>query len=275
MDDIGLTNLSSILQANTLKTRIVKEESSDKTKPNNAEDPENPERLVFSENLDKRLSGMQDTLDKNQEGGTMLAIASYSFSSISDALSEIKKQVKNAIDNNASDKDLKELNDSIGKKLAEIDKTASDTVFDGQKLLDGSMQNNLQIDDENGGKVNISTEFKDTSLKALGLPESKDFSISNKEEAKAFLKKLDNAEKEIIKRQDMVSKYQGEIQKGIKDLFLTEINLLEDKNDSAGVVDQMKNNVINGVLDNPDQSVKLQIKSLDESVLLALIRLQR
>jgi len=275
MDDIGLTNLSSLLQASTFKTRIVKE-SSDTTQTNTAEDTENSERLTFSENLDKKLSGTQDTLDKSQEGGTMLNIASSSFSSISDTLSEIETKVKSVLDNNASDEDIKELNDFIGEKLAEIDKVVNNTTFNGKKLLDGSMQDSLQIDDENGDKVDISTEFKDTSLEALGLPESTDFSITNEEDAQAFLEKIDNAEEEISTRQETVSGYQDKIQKSVNNLFLTEINLLEneDSSSSTGAVDQVKSDAINSVLNNPEGSIKLQIKSLDEDVLLALIRLQ-
>jgi flagellin len=271
MDDIGLKNLSPALQTNTSKTRIVKE-SSDKAETSNVEDLENPEKITFSENLDKRLSGTQDSLDRSQEGGTMLTITSNSLSSISDTISEIKTQIKSVLDNNASNEDLKELSDSIEKKLAEIDKVVEDTTFNGKKLLDGSVQDSLQIDDGNGGKVNISTEFKDTSLKALGLPESENFSISSKEDAQSLLEKLDTTEKEIGTRQAKISGYQNVIQKGLKDLFLTEINLLEE-DDNSSITGQIKNNVINGVLNNPDGSVKIQIKSLNEDVLLALIRL--
>jgi len=271
MDDIGLTNTSSVIQTNTIKTRIVKE-SSNETATNDVEDFENPERITFSENLDKRLSGMQDTLDKSQEGGTMLTIASNTFSSISDTISEMKTQLKNALDNNVSDKELKELSSSLGKKLAEIDKKVDETTFKDKKLLDGSMKGSLQIDDENGNKVDISTEFKDTSLKALGLPESEGFAINNKEDAKAFLKKLDNAEKEISTRQIKVSDHQNTIQKGVRNLFLTEINLLKDDSSNTDI-NQVKSNVIDGVLNNPDKNVKMQIKGLNEDVLLALIRL--
>jgi flagellin-like hook-associated protein FlgL len=270
-DDVSLSNISALVQAGILKTRIVKETANENIK--SATESENEEKVSFSESLSKRLSSIQDTLEKSQEGGTMLNIASYSFSSISDNLSEIKSQLEKLLKKEPTSEDLKEASDSIGKKLGAIEKTVNDTTFNGKKLLDGSVKDSVQIENSDGKKINISSEFKNTSLKALGLPENEDFSVKSKEEAEALLKKIETAEKDISARQTKVSEHQEAIQSSVKDLFLTEINLV-DENSSENVIDQIKNNAISSIFTNADESVKMQIKSLDENVLLALIRLK-
>lgn len=269
-DDIGLTNISSVQQAGILKTRIVKEASgSEKDTPL---ETENIERLSFSDNLNKKLSGITDSLEQNQEGLVMLVIADNSFSSVSEIISEVKKQIK-GLDGNASEDDFKELTDSIKKQLEKIDETVKETQFNGQNLLDGSFQGSKNIEDR-GKTVDISTEFKDTSLKALGLPEAEDLEITNKEQVEELNKKLEKAAQEISKRQANVSSHQNEIHKNIQDLFLTEINLLkEDNGPNGSIANQIKSDAINGILNDPSKGVEVQIKNLDEDILLALIRL--
>lgn len=269
-DDVSLSNISALVQAGILKTRIVKESAD--SKATIEAQSENEEKVSFSENLSKRLSSIQETLEKTQEGGTMLAIATYSFSSISDNLSDIKSQLKKALTEDLSDEDFKQLTDNISSKLGDIQETVDDTTFNGKKLLDGSQKDTVKIknDDE---EITITSELKDTSLKALNLPNSEDLSIKSKEDAEALLKKVTEAEKEISTRQEKVNNKQEVLQSSMKDLFLTEINLSESDN-SANIIDQIKSDAISSLLNNSDQSVKMQIKTLDEDVLLALIRLK-
>lgn len=270
-DDVSLSNISALVQAGILKTRIVKESADLNAKT--ATETENEEKVSFSENLSKRLSNIQETLEKTQEGGTLLNIATYSFSSVSDNLSEIKSQLEKALKENLSDEDFEQLSANISDNLDNIQETVDNTTFNGKQLLDGSFKGNVKIESDDGEEVDITSELKDTSLQALNLPDSEDLSVKNKEEAEVLLKKINAAEKEINARQEKVSKKQDILQGTMKDLFLTEINLVEEDN-SSNIIDKIKRDAINGILNNSDKSVKMQIKTLDEGVLLALIRLK-
>jgi|GEM_PF-5653378 len=270
-DDIGLTNTQAIVQAQTVKTRVVKDSS--ETSISQTEDLENQERITFSESLDKRLSDDRDSLDQNQEDSTKLDLINDSYTSISDTISDMKKQVNNTITNEVSDNDLQGLNDSIKDKLGNIEEVVKNTTFGGKELFDESSADSVQASNTENNESNIPSEVKDSSLKALGLPEVNNVTIKSKEDAENLAKNLDHASQEVSKRQSKVSNSQNEIQKNMKDLFLTEINLLKDNDSSNNSVEETKNNVISGILDDPSKSVKIQIKSINTDVLIALIKI--
>jgi hypothetical protein len=140
--------------------------------------------------------------------------------------------------------------------LENIDKTAKESKFNNQKLLDGSMSAN--------GVEKVSLETFSFSV---------DEKISNKDEAKQLQEKAQKANEEIVKRQSILNENSQKLVDEVDSLV--SIDLGKENFDVAEYdkAETIKDDIQKEIFKSPEKSVKMQIKHLNKDILLAMLSL--
>lgn len=230
-----------------------------------------PDKAYVSGGLSQRVSNIKTAMEGIQVGKNLLAITDESLSKIGSYLDGIKSDLEQIAEYKLSEEELSRVKDSIKENLASIDDVAKNTKFNDVKPLDGSAKDKITVDAELDGKINISSEFKDTSLKSLGLDKPEELSLKTEEDIKAFQERINNASKEINERQKRLLETEEKIDEKFNELVVTNDTLSGIAHmDTAA--EKLKSAVINGIFENPYKLKKVHIEQLDEKIILGLLR---
>jgi flagellin-like hook-associated protein FlgL len=277
MDDMGLQIPINRVQATNINQTLKTGENNQSPSVSASQNEQITEVVELSDKASK-LFNKGDFLNQVQAGESLLETAGQGLSSILESLNEIKKLAKKGQESSLTDKDWENINDNIKKELENIEKTAKNTSFNDIKPLDISSDYNVDIDTEFNGKINISPNLKDASLKSLNLPEVEDSLVKNKEEADVITKKVDDSIKEIKKRQQDIETSRKELDSNIKNLsiiniepqkFEPAVEKVENKDNNKDIPDKLKETTIKSIYEKPEISVK--IHHLNGSMILALL----
>lgn len=153
------TNLSAMvahknLSANSASSRASLDKLSSGTRLTSAK--EDAAALSISSSLSLDLSAMNAARQNISQASSMLQIADGGYSEINDVLSRMKTLAKTAASDQISDTERGFIDTEYQQSLAEIDRIADSTEFNGRELLGGSAS--LGID---GGTVGASVETAD------------------------------------------------------------------------------------------------------------------
>lgn len=271
MDDIRLNNILQKLQTVFENKKTVSSESVNKKTDTEYDYTEN---VKISEDLSKRIKTVQSDLENSQQGLNILETADQGLSSINENLKKIKKNTQIIAEGGLTDKEIEDLNKEIKKDLENIDKISKETKFKDIKPLDGSSYKKVEVETSTEGSINISEGLKNSSVKSLDLPESKDLSIENQKDSEEFIKKIENAQKEINKRQEIFNDDKTRLQKTVSNLIVLDSGLSSAETaikNSNDISSSIKEEAVKGILNNPTKTVTAQIKNLDKNIILALM----
>ena len=233
------------------------------------------DNFELSKNYEKRRKEIEGYLEDAQKGVSILDSAEEGIDSIKGYIEKIGNLVKSVKAGDLSQEDLDSINSAIKENLEAVEKTVENTKFDDKRLLDGSSYNNIRINIKTDGIINISSGLKEISLKELGLPESKDFDINSSDDAKALEDKVQKAVDELKSRQDKIFKDKIDVEKTVNDLYQTSSIMSQvDPDMNTNFTQDLKQSIVNGMLINPEEVMKAQIKNIDEDMILALISIQ-
>lgn len=102
----------------------------------NAKD--NPSGLAMSKRMNAQIKGLEAATDNSGDGISIIEIADGTMSEIHEMLQRINELCVKACNGTMTDDDRALVNDEIEQLKEEIDRIASETEFNGQKILDGS-----------------------------------------------------------------------------------------------------------------------------------------
>jgi len=135
---------------------------------NNAKD--DAAGLAISTRMTANIRGISAAIRNANDGISLTQTAEGSLSAIGDNLQRIRELAVQSSNtgNNASDRNA--LNAEAQQLVAEIDRVANNTAFNGIKLLDGSFQNqSLQVGASNDSNGRISINIGSAKAAALGV----------------------------------------------------------------------------------------------------------
>ena len=135
---------------------------------NNAKD--DAAGLAISTRMTANIRGISAAIRNANDGISLTQTAEGSLSAIGDNLQRIRELAVQSSNtgNNASDRNA--LNAEAQQLVAEIDRVANNTAFNGIKLLDGSFQNqSLQVGASNDSNDRISLNIGSAKAAALGV----------------------------------------------------------------------------------------------------------
>jgi flagellin len=174
------TNISSIQAQNSLRTTQLNQSTamerlSSGVRINSAKD--DAAGLAISTRMTANIRGIAAAVRNANDGISLTQTAEGSLSQIGDSLQRIRELAVQSSNtgNNASDRAA--MNNEAKQLIAEIDRVASNTTFNGIKLLDGSFQNQaLQVGAGNDANDRITISVGNAKSGALGVGSNSSYS---------------------------------------------------------------------------------------------------
>jgi flagellin len=167
------TNISSMQAQSSVRTSglnlsTAMERLSSGIRINSAKD--DAAGLAISTRMTASIRGISAAIRNANDGISLTQTAEGSLNQISDNLQRIRELAVQAANtgNNASDRAA--MNNEATQLIAEIDRVASNTTYNGIALLDGSFQSqNLQVGAGNGSNDRIAISIDSAKSSALGV----------------------------------------------------------------------------------------------------------
>ena len=99
--------------------------------------------LAISERMTTQIRGLNQAIRNSNDGISLAQVGESALGEVSNNLQRIRELAVQAANTTNSANDRAAINQEVQQRLAEIDRTASQTSFNGQRLLDGSFGNAL------------------------------------------------------------------------------------------------------------------------------------
>lgn len=178
------SNLSTFASYNNQINKNTASISSGKA-INSASD--NAAGLSISEKMLSQINGTNQAISNSQDGISLIQTADSALNSTQDALQRMRELAVQAQNGTLSDEDRAALNDEFTQLKDEISQTAQTTTFNGQKLLDGSLNAAITTGPDGSGTTISASDMSSSGLNLDSL------SISSSETAGDAIDKLDSA----------------------------------------------------------------------------------
>ena len=167
------TNISSIQAQNSLRVTQLKQSTamerlSSGVRINSAKD--DAAGLAISTRMTANIRGLAAAVRNANDGISLTQTAEGALGQISDNLQRIRELAVQSANtgNNASDRAA--LNNEATQLVSEIDRVANNSMFNGIKLLDGSLQNQpLQVGAGNDANDRINISIGSAKSSSLGV----------------------------------------------------------------------------------------------------------
>ncbi|PCJ88935.1 MAG: flagellin [Thiotrichaceae bacterium] len=124
--------------------------------------------LAISERMTTQIRGMNVAMRNASDGVSLAQTAEGSLDSVSDALQRIRELAVQSANATNSDSDRAALNAEAQQLKSEVDRVATQTNFNGVKLLDGSFTNQTFQVGANAGETIAVSGIVDAKSSALG-----------------------------------------------------------------------------------------------------------
>jgi flagellin len=112
--------------------------------------------LAIANRFTTQINGVNQAVRNANDGISLAQTADGALSAVSDNLQRIRELAVQASNSTNSASDRAAINEEVKQRLAEIDRTSSQTSFNGQKILDGSFGSaNFQVGANAGETIQI------------------------------------------------------------------------------------------------------------------------
>ena len=112
--------------------------------------------LAVATRLDAQHRGTIVGARNANDGISLMQVGDQALASMSDGLQRMRELAVQSLNSPLSDADRRALDAELQQRLAEVDRTAADTRFNGRSLLDGSFgQATFQIGSGSGDTVGV------------------------------------------------------------------------------------------------------------------------
>ena len=95
--------------------------------------------LAISERFTTQIRGLNQAIRNANDGVSFAQTTEGALSTVGDALQRIRELAVQSINDTNSSSDRQALNNEVGQLIAEVNRIASSTQFNGQNILDGSL----------------------------------------------------------------------------------------------------------------------------------------
>ena len=111
--------------------------------------------IAIAARMESQVRGLQQAMRNAADGQSLVDTAEGAMDEITNMLQRMRELALQSANDTNSDNDRTNLNAEIEQLTAEIDRVVSTTKFNGQNLLDGSLQASLQIGSNNGETLGV------------------------------------------------------------------------------------------------------------------------
>ena len=111
--------------------------------------------IAIASRMESQVRGLNQAMRNAADGQSLVDTAEGAMDEISNMLQRMRELALQSANDTNSDNDRANLNAEIEQLTAEIDRVVSTTKFNGQSVLDGSLQASLQIGSNNGETLGV------------------------------------------------------------------------------------------------------------------------
>ena len=112
--------------------------------------------LAISERFTTQIRGLNQAIRNANDGVSFAQTAEGALSTTGDALQRIRELAVQSINDTNSASDRQALNNEVGQLIAEVNRIANTTQFNGQNILDGSLANlTFQVGANQGQTISV------------------------------------------------------------------------------------------------------------------------
>ena len=155
------TNVSSLnaqrsLASSSVELKTAMERLSSGKKINSAAD--DAAGFAIAERMTAQIRGLNMAAKNANDGLSMLATIENATNDVTDMLQRIRELAVQAVNDTNGSTDRSYLQDEVVSLLAEIDRVASQTVYNNKVLLDGNLSGNIQVGTEATQSITFSID---------------------------------------------------------------------------------------------------------------------
>ena len=169
------TNLGSLSAQRSLATsgtelKTAMERLSSGKKINTAAD--DAAGFAIAERMTAQIRGLNMATKNANDGLAMLAVIENATNDVTDMLQRMRELAVQAANDTNGSTDRSFLQEEVNSLIAEVDRVATQTVYNNKVVLDGSLSGSIQVGTEAGQNVDFSIDsIKSNSLGAFGQAE--------------------------------------------------------------------------------------------------------
>lgn len=232
--------------------------------------------MVIADSLTTQARGTSQALRSTNDAVSMAQVADNALGRSTTLVQSIRKKAVQAADASQSTETRQALQKEINTSLAQLDKIAEDTTYNGQQLLSGSFTGKeIQVGANSGETMRLSIPSAKTST--LGSPTVGTLSgitVLNRESAQDASKIADAALAQINAARADLGSTQKQLSTAINNLTTSGSNLLAAASSTADV--DMAEETINfttmKVLTEAKSSALAQAKNMNKQNVLSLLQ---
>ena len=163
--NVGSLNAQRSLAASGAELKTAMERLSSGSKINSASD--DAAGFAIAERMTAQIRGLNMAAKNAGDGLSMLSAIENATNDVTDMLQRMRELAVQAVNDTNTQQDREYLQGEVTALLSEIDRVATQTQYNGQAILDGSMSGKIQV----GTEANQTVEFTIDSIatSALGL----------------------------------------------------------------------------------------------------------
>jgi len=191
--NVGSLNAQRSLAASGAELKTAMERLSSGSKINSASD--DAAGFAIAERMTAQIRGLNMAAKNAGDGLSMLSAIENATNDVTDMLQRMRELAVQAVNDTNTDQDREYLQDEVDGLLAEIDRVATQTQYNGTNILDGSMDGKIQVGTEAGQTVSFDIQSIKTSDLSQG--DLTDIDLSNASNASDALATISAAIEEV------------------------------------------------------------------------------
>ena len=164
--NVGSLNAQRSLAASGAELKTAMERLSSGSKINSASD--DAAGFAIAERMTAQIRGLNMAAKNAGDGLSMLSAIENATNDVTDMLQRMRELAVQAVNDTNTDQDREYLQDEVDGLLAEIDRVATQTQYNGTNILDGTMDGKIKVGTEAGQTVSFDIQSIKTSDLAGG-----------------------------------------------------------------------------------------------------------
>jgi len=149
--NVGSLNAQRSLAASSAELKTAMERLSSGSKINSASD--DAAGFAIAERMTAQIRGLNMAAKNAGDGLSMLSAIENATNDVTDMLQRMRELAVQAVNDTNTQQDREYLQGEVSALVAEIDRVATQTQYNGQAILDGSMSGKIQVGTEAGQTV--------------------------------------------------------------------------------------------------------------------------
>ena len=216
------TNVSSLnaqrsLASSSVELKTAMERLSSGKKINSAAD--DAAGFAIAERMTAQIRGLNMAAKNANDGLSMLATIENATNDVTDMLQRIRELAVQAVNDTNGSTDRNYLQDEVVSLLAEIDRVASQTVYNNKVLLDGNLSGNIQVGTEATQSITFSIDSIATADIGDGVTALSAISVTSSSEASDALVVISGAIEQVAGQRASYGALQNRLEYTVSNLL--------------------------------------------------------